>query len=156
MFMFFFFKEKAGIRDLVRSRGLGVVYKRRVLVYYYRRHKNADARGSLLALGVSVVIVAAILYGLVPGFIKVAQGFELFAVNTLGLGYNMGVIIYAVALVAVLVLSVVAINRAKSAASVKWLVFLSLGGSGLSFVPCCVVGLLVPIAVAGGVSRFCP
>ena len=121
-----------------------------VLVYYYRRHKDADAKGSLMALGVSVVIVAAILYGLVPGFIKVAQGFELVAVNTLGMGYNMGVIIYAVALVAVLVLAVVAINRAKSVASVKWLVFFALVLSGLTFVTDSVWVWVLLIAVVGG------
>ncbi len=127
-----------------------------VLVYYYRRHKDADAKGSLMALGVSVVIVAAILYGLVPGFIKVAQGFELVAVNTLGMGYNMGVIIYAVALVAVLVLAVVAINRAKSVASVKWLVFFALVLSGLTFVTDSVWVWVLLIAVVGGGLAFMP
>ena len=31
MFMFFFFQAEDGIRDLVRSRGLGDVYKRQLL-----------------------------------------------------------------------------------------------------------------------------
>ena len=58
------------------------------LVYYYRKFKNINAVGSLIALGVSCVIVGLILYGLVPGFINVAQWFELFFVNTLGCGYK--------------------------------------------------------------------
>ena len=32
VFLFFFFQAEDGIRDLVRSRGLGDVYKRQVLV----------------------------------------------------------------------------------------------------------------------------
>ena len=72
------------------------------LVFYYRKWRNVNAKGSLVALGLSCVLVGAILYGLVPGFMKVAQQFELFFVNEVGLGYNMGVLIYAVVLVGVL------------------------------------------------------
>lgn len=71
-----------------------------VLVVYYRKWTDTTAKGSLIALFVSFVIVGLILYGLVPGFIEVAQYFELFFVNKLGLSYNMGVLIYAVLLVA--------------------------------------------------------
>lgn len=70
-----------------------------VLVFYYRKYKNISAKGSMIALGVSFVIVALILYGLVPGFVKVAQWFELLFVNDLGFGYNMGVLFYAIVLV---------------------------------------------------------
>lgn len=66
-----------------------------VLIIYFKRNSNANAKGSLLALLVSFVIVAFILYGLVPGLINVAQKFELFCVNTLGMPFNMGVLIYA-------------------------------------------------------------
>ena len=38
-----------------------------VLVYYYKMSKNPTGKGSLLVLGVSVIIVAAVLYGIVPG-----------------------------------------------------------------------------------------
>eukprot|EP00656_Telonema_subtile_P032110 TRINITY_DN35192_c0_g1_i1.p1 TRINITY_DN35192_c0_g1~~TRINITY_DN35192_c0_g1_i1.p1 ORF type:complete len:392 (-),score=16.61 TRINITY_DN35192_c0_g1_i1:53-1228(-) len=39
----FFFQAEDGIRDLVRSRGLGDVYKRQVLIVYaYRRHRAGD------------------------------------------------------------------------------------------------------------------
>lgn len=67
-----------------------------VLVIYFKRTANANAKGSILALLVSFVIVALILYGLVPGLINVAQKFELFCVNTLGMSFNTGVLIYAI------------------------------------------------------------
>ena len=43
---FFFFQAEDGIRDLVRSRGLGDVYKRQVLqrVRVYFRHDEGDIR----------------------------------------------------------------------------------------------------------------
>ncbi len=70
-----------------------------VLVYYYKRYPDADLKGSLIALFISVVIVAAVLYGVVPGIITVGGWFELFFVNTLGMPFNTGVIIYLVLLV---------------------------------------------------------
>ena len=37
-----------------------------VLVYYYKKNPNANLKGSLLALCGSMVIIAAVLYGIVP------------------------------------------------------------------------------------------
>ena len=70
-----------------------------VLVYYYKRYPDANLMGSLLALGVSVVLVAAVLYGVVPGIVKVGGWFELFCVNTLGMPFNTGMIIYLTVLI---------------------------------------------------------
>ena len=72
-----------------------------VLVYYYRRFPNADLKGSAVALLVSMAIVAAILYGVVPGIITVGGWFELLFVNTLGMPFNTGLIVYIALLVAV-------------------------------------------------------
>ena len=74
-----------------------------VLVYYYKRFPNADLKGSLIALGISLVVVAAILYGVVPGIITVGGWFELFFVNTLGMPFNTGEIIYIILLVAIVI-----------------------------------------------------
>ena len=71
-----------------------------VLVYYYKKYPNADLKGSLVALVVSMVLVAAVLYGVIPGIITVGGWFELFFVNTLDLPFNTGTIIYLVLLVA--------------------------------------------------------
>lgn len=71
-----------------------------VLVYYYKKFPEADLKGSLIALAVSMVIVAAVLYGVVPGIITVGGAFELFFVNVLGMPFNTGTIIYLVLLVA--------------------------------------------------------
>ena len=65
-----------------------------VLVYYYRRFPNANAKGSLIALLVSFALVAVVLYGVVPGIITVGGWFELFFVNTLGMPFNTGLYIY--------------------------------------------------------------
>ena len=71
-----------------------------VLVYCYRRYPNIETKGSLLALLVSFVVIAAVLYGVVPGIITVGGWFELLFVNVLGMPFNTGEIIYIVLLVA--------------------------------------------------------
>jgi len=71
-----------------------------VLVYYYKRFPNADLKGSLIALAISAVLVAVVLYGVVPGIVTVGGWFELFFVNTLGMKFNTGLYIYIVLLIA--------------------------------------------------------
>ena len=70
-----------------------------VLVYCYRRYPNIEVKGSLIALVVSFVVVAAVLYGVIQGIITVGGWFELFFVNTLGLPFNTGEVIYIICLV---------------------------------------------------------
>ena len=65
-----------------------------VLIWYYKKHPNANVKGSLWALVCSFVLVAAVLYGIVPGIVKVGGWFELLFVNTLGLPFNTGLIFY--------------------------------------------------------------
>ena len=74
-----------------------------VLVYYYRRVPDANLKGSLMALFISFVVVAAVLYGVVPGIITVGGWFELFFVNTLGMPFNTGEIVYIFLLVATVI-----------------------------------------------------
>ena len=71
-----------------------------VLVYYYKKVPNANAKGSILALLASGILVAAVLYGMVPGIVKVGGWFELFFVNTLGMSFNSGVMVYIIVLAA--------------------------------------------------------
>ena len=73
-----------------------------VLVYYYKKNPNADLKGSLLALAGSAVLVAVVLYGIVPGVVKVGGWFELLFVNSFGMPFNTGVIVYIILLAAVI------------------------------------------------------
>ncbi len=78
-----------------------------VLVYYYRkfpqRNPRRDLYGSLAALAISIVILAAVLYGVVPGIVQVGGWFELLFVNVLGFPFNTGEIIYIFLLIAVII-----------------------------------------------------
>ncbi len=105
-----------------------------VLVIYYRKFKNTTASGSLAALGVSAVVVALILYGLVPGFIEIAQYFELFFVNTCGLSYNMGVLIYAMLFVAVMLWCIKALYKQDNTTTIRVSFLLAMILSGIPFI----------------------
>ena len=69
-----------------------------VLVYYYKKNPDANLKGSLLALTGSMVLVAAVLYGIVPGVVKVGGWFELLFVNSFGMPFNSGLIVYIILL----------------------------------------------------------
>lgn len=105
-----------------------------VLVIYYRKFKNTTATGSLIALALSAVIVGLILYGLVPGFVEVAQYFELLTVNTFGWSYNSGVILYAVLLIASFAWCISELYRQKNPTAIKCSFIISVLLSGIPFI----------------------
>ena len=101
-----------------------------VLVYCYRRFPNVETKGSLIALLISFVIVAAVLYGVVPGIVTVGGWFELFFVNTLGLPFNTGLVIYIVLLVSAVLWGIYEsyIGKSKQRENVSFLVAFALIG----------------------------
>jgi hypothetical protein len=119
------------------------------LIFYYKKFSKPTAKGSLLALVVSAAIVGLILYGLVPGFIAVAQRFELLFVNSFGMGYNTGVVFYAALTVAVFIWTIKQLYAQQSATKIKIGVLASIIISGLPFIghgaiiPCILIAALV-------------
>lgn len=101
-----------------------------VLVYYYKKKPDADTKGSLLALAGSAVLVAAVLYGIVPGAVKVAGWFELLFVNSLGFSFNSGVLFYIVVIAAVIIWGVYEsyTQRSRTLMNVSFLATLALLG----------------------------
>ena len=89
-----------------------------VLVYYYRKFPTddpkKDLKGSLFALFISIVILAAVLYGVVPGIVKVGGWFELLFVNIFGMPFNTGEIIYIILLIAVMIWAIWETQRPNS------------------------------------------
>ena len=101
-----------------------------VLVYCYRRFPNVEAKGSLVALMISFALVAAVLYGVVPGIVTVGGWFELLFVNGLGLPFNTGLIIYIVLLVAAVLWAIYEsyVDRNKKRENISFLIAFGLIG----------------------------
>ncbi|MBQ0069970.1 MAG: DUF2723 domain-containing protein [Bacteroidales bacterium] len=114
------------------------------LVYYYRKYRDTTAKGSLITLFVSFVIILFILYGLEPGFVEMSQYFELFCVNTLGMSFNMGVIVYAVVLIAALAWNLCELYKNKSDLMMKVTFVVGVTLSGMLFIG---ENLLVPVVL---------
>ena len=118
-----------------------------VLIYYYKKRPNAGWKGSLVALIVSAILIAAILYGIVPGIVKVGGWFELLFVNTLSMPFNTGLIIYILVLVGTLVWSIWETYAAKSRVRTNIAFIAVIALTGLPFyghgITCVVLGLIV-------------
>ena len=101
-----------------------------VLVYYFKKVPNATAKGSLLALIASGILVGIVLYGIVPGVVKVGGVFEIFFVNSLGLGFNSGVIAYIIVLAGVLIWSVYETytDKSRTRMNISFLITIALLG----------------------------
>lgn len=128
-----------------------------VLVYCYRRFPNVEARGSLVALMISFAIVAAVLYGVVPGIVTVGGWFELLFVNGLGLPFNTGLIIYIVLLVAAVLWAIYEsyVDRNKKRENISFLIAFGLigipfYGYGWSAV---IIGIIV-LAIVGFLLNY--
>ena len=122
------------------------------LVIYYRKFKNTNAKGSLIALGISCVVVGLILYGLVPGFVEMAQYFELLFVNNFGMSYNMGTFIYAILLIVLFIWAIYEIYCQKSIARIKISSCLSIIFSGMPFIG---EGYLIPVLFIIALVGYC-
>ena len=120
-----------------------------VLVYAYRRFKKMDVGKSLLALVISFAIIVLVLYGLVPGFIKVAQQFELTCVNGFGMSFNSGTLIYGIVTVAAFIASLAVFFRQSNPLAMRLLFLVSVTLSGMLFIGSGVwIGLLLTAGLA--------
>ncbi len=69
-----------------------------VMVYYFKK-VEVNRNNTLKALVISAVILGGILYGIIPGLVKIASWFELMFVNGFGLPFNTGVLVYSLLLI---------------------------------------------------------
>ena len=105
-----------------------------VLVFVYKKWPGINLVGSLIALVVSFAIVFFVLYGLVPGFIKVAQVSELLFVNGFHLGFNSGAIAYVIVMVISLLWALSELYHQKSEWKIKVSFILAVTLSGILFI----------------------
>ncbi|MDD7528828.1 MAG: DUF2723 domain-containing protein [Bacteroidales bacterium] len=118
-----------------------------VLVYYFKKY-TPNFKGVCVALAASVAILAAVLYGLIPGFVKVASWFELLFTNVLGCPFNTGLIIYMVLAIAALVWAVYETQFGTNAVRAKIAFVVALTLIGVPFLgDGIVLGVLIIVAL---------
>lgn len=119
-----------------------------VMVYYYKKY-TPSTKGTFLALLVSVVLLAVVLYGVIPGSVQVACWFELFFVNTLGLPFNSGLYVYLFLTIAALAWAIYESYVAKNYFRMTFSVLLAITLAGIPFFGAHIVlGIILIVALA--------
>lgn len=70
-----------------------------VFIYYFKKYETVTRKGLIFTSALAVLILGGIQGGIIPMIVKLAAKIELFAVNTLGMPFNSGTIIYAILLI---------------------------------------------------------
>ncbi len=76
-----------------------------VFIWYFRKYEFSW-KGFTASVAVSVLLLVLVMYGIIPGIVRVTSGFELFFVNTLGMPFNSGMYIHMLLFITALLLSV--------------------------------------------------
>ena len=98
-------------------------------VVYFRRAKQITWMGMLKALIAGGLLVAIILYGLIPGVVKIGGWFELLFTNVLGCPYNTGLICYILLLTGTIVIAYYKVKRRTVRLSLACLLMMLIGYS---------------------------
>ena len=125
-----------------------------VLVYYYKKNPQANAKGSLLALLGSGLLVAAVLYGIVPGVVKVGGWFELLFVNSMGMPFNTGVIFYIIILAAAIMWGVYESYTERSRKRMNLSFLLTVALLGIPFYGHGISSILIGLVVLAALAAY--
>ena len=72
-------------------------------VYYFKKYK-ATTKGALITVAISMALLSIIMYIIIPGIVSLSTSFELFFVNSIGMPFNSGTMIYFVLLIGLIIL----------------------------------------------------
>jgi len=72
-------------------------------VYYFKKTNKATTGGIIKTFFIGILILAVIQYGIIQYLVSIGAYFDLFFVNTLGLGFGTGVIFFAIIVIGALV-----------------------------------------------------
>src|SRR6202012_1168669 len=109
-----------------------------VMVYYFRRYKNINLKTGIIAFLISIAILALVQFGIRGYTVMLAAYFDLFFVNTLGMGFGSGVLVFFLLLIAALVFGIrYAIKHNKQVLQLSLLcaAFIYFGYSSFVYIP---------------------
>lgn len=107
-------------------------------VYYFRRSKNITPRTGFVAFLISIAILGTVQFGIRQFTIKLAAYFDLFFVNSLGLGFGSGAFFFFLLLIALLVFGIIySIRKNKATLNLALLctAFIYFGYSSFVYIP---------------------
>ncbi|TWI94200.1 uncharacterized protein DUF2723 [Mucilaginibacter frigoritolerans] len=107
-------------------------------VYYFRRAKNINIGTAIGAFLIGVVILVFVQYGIRGYTVQIAAYFDLFFVNTLGLGFGSGALVWFLIIIAILVGGIYySIKTKKTLLNLAFVcvAFVYLGYSSFAYIP---------------------
>ena len=108
-----------------------------VYVVYFKKWPKTTTKGFIISGVVSLVILAVILWGIIPGIVNLSSDFDVFFVNKLHMGFNSGTIVYFLLIALFVVWGIWCTSSAKQPARIVNIIVLG------------VCGLMLVIAKAG-------
>lgn len=122
------------------------------LIYYFKKYEHPTWRGGIISILISFVLIAIMMFGIIQGAPEVAGWFDLFFVNTLGLGFNSGLVAYVLLLVASLGLAFYAtMRRPVPQVLMRICFFVAVILIGIPFMG---KGWLLPVLIIGGLVYY--
>jgi len=109
-----------------------------VFVYYFRRNKNINLKSGTIAFLISIFLLAFVQFGVRGYTVMLAAYFDLFFVNTLGLGFGSGALVFFLLLLGVLAGGITySIRKGKPALNLAFLcvAFIYFGYGSFAYVP---------------------
>ncbi|MDD2799020.1 MAG: DUF2723 domain-containing protein [Bacteroidales bacterium] len=125
-----------------------------VLVYYYKKNPDADLKGSLKALLLSFILVGLVMYGMIPGLVKVAGWFELLFVNEFGMPFNTGLIVYILVVSSTIIWGLYETTQGTNQKRIIGSFLASVSLVGLPFLTSGAAGIFLAILLIGGLGWF--
>jgi len=128
------------------------------LVIYFRRSKNVTTKGVIWSFLLGVVIVATVLWGIIQFTVKGAAFSDLLFVNTLGMGFGSGAVVFFLLVTATIVAGIYfTIKSSKPAiivAAVCFVLALTISASIVGFVVGAIIVALLEYVVKIREKRF--
>lgn len=78
-----------------------------VYIYYFKKNTKITTKGIVFSGIISVVLIAVVLFLIIPYIVSLAGSFEVFFINSIGLPFNSGTIIYFLLLFGLLTWAIV-------------------------------------------------
>jgi len=108
------------------------------MVYFFRRGKNINLKSALMAFMTSIAILGFVQFGVRGYTIHIAAYFDLFFVNTLGMGFGTGAFVFFALLIGAIVYGLFySIRKAKPILNLALLclAFIYFGYSSFAYIP---------------------
>jgi hypothetical protein len=64
-----------------------------VFLYYFKT-RELDLKNFSIASGISILVLGVVQFGIIPGTVKLGAMFELFFVNSMGMGFHSGLLVF--------------------------------------------------------------